>query len=182
MSSTEPRGLRIAIVGSHATGKSTLAAEVASRVADARVSDEPYWQLHEGGHVFADVPTVDDFELLFDAALAAIAEPSSTAVIFDRSPADYLAYLVALQPETLLVEYIASAETALKSLDLIVYVPIERPDRVEGAEHPRLRQRVDRTLREMLIDPGWGWATPVLEVRGTTSERAAQVIGWIDRG
>lgn len=181
MSFTERQRVRIAIVGSHATGKSTLVTEVANRLPGSRVIDEPYWQLHEAGHVFADVPTIDDFEIMFDMSVAALGEAASSSVIFDRSPVDYLAYLIALQPQTSLVEHIASAKAALESVDVMVYVPIERPDRIDGVEQARLRQRVDRRLREMLIDPGWGWVTPVLEVRGTTSERAAQVIGWIER-
>jgi hypothetical protein len=33
------------------------------------------------------------------------------------------------------------------TLDLFVYVPIERPDRCDGADAPRLRRRVDQILR-----------------------------------
>jgi hypothetical protein len=61
--------------------------------------------------------------------------------------------------------------------DLIVFVPIERPDRIEIGldENPRLRRRVDHELREILIHDSLGLALTVLEVTGSVVERAQQV-------
>lgn len=167
--------MRIAIVGSHATGKSTLVAELAQRDRSLVSVDEPYYELLAAGHVFGDAPTVDDFETLFDASVSTLSAQRDGRVVFDRSPADYLAYLVALEPSASHVDRVATAGAALETLDLIVYVPIEAPDRVAHAEHPRLRRRVDAILRGMLIEQSWGWSLPVIEVRGTPSERLRQI-------
>jgi hypothetical protein len=167
--------MRIAVVGSHATGKSTLVAELARRMPTVTPVDEPYHSLAAAGHVFSDPPTISDFEILFDASVADLSRPRAPAVVFDRSPADYLAYLVALQPQQPLAERVAAAAASLETLDLIVYVPVERPDRIAGAELPRLRRRVDAVLHDMFVSQGWGWRCPHVEVSGTPSERAAQV-------
>jgi hypothetical protein len=74
--------------------------------------------------------------------------------------------------------WVSSAQGVLRRLDLIVYVPVERPDRIEvpEIEGRRLRKRVDTTLREMLVDDAWGFGVPVLEVRGTPGERVRSVL------
>jgi predicted ATPase len=167
--------MRIAVAGSHATGKSTLVTELARRISELTPVEEPYYQLLAAGHAFGEPPTIDDFETLFDASVASIDQYDSPAVVFDRSPADYLAYLIALQPHTALVGHVAATRTALETLDLLVYVPIERPDRIADPERPRLRHRVDRVLRDMLVSQTWGWTIPCVEVRGTLSQRVNQV-------
>lgn len=167
--------MRIAVVGSHTTGKSTLVEALTRRTSELTAVEEPYYRLLADGHVFSDPPTIADFETLFDASIATLTAHQAPAVVFDRSPADYLAYLVALEPRTTFIDHVATAAAALETLDLVVYVPIERPDRVADAALPRLRRKVDAVLREMFVDQTWGWTFPSLEVRGTPSERAAQV-------
>jgi predicted ATPase len=171
---------RIAVSGSHATGKSTLVRGLTQRLPGAIGVDEPYYLLTDEGHTFSDPPSVDDFELLFERSVATLAAVQSEVVIFDRSPADYLAYLVALRPDVSLADYVRAAAEALARLDLVVYVPIETPDRIQMAEAPRLRRRVDAVLRDMLIGQTWGFDAPVLEVQGTPSERASQIVARLD--
>jgi hypothetical protein len=47
------------------------------------------------------------------------------------------------------------------TLDLLVFVPIERPDRMGVPDAPKLRRRVDRILHELLVDGGADVALPV---------------------
>lgn len=173
--------MRIAVSGSHGTGKSTLVRELAQRLSGFTALDEPYYLLADEGHAFGDPPTGDDFELLFDRSIALLSELSAEHVLFDRCPADYLAYLTALRPGAVMSDRVAETAAALTTLDLIVFVPIEIPDRTAGREAPRLRRRVDEILGAMLIDRGWGFDVPVLEVRGTVSERVEQVRAWQKR-
>jgi predicted ATPase len=88
--------MRIAISGSHATGKSTLILELARRFPELTAIDESSYLLAEQGHAFSDPPTIEDFELLFDHSIATLTAAHSESVIFDRTPADYLAYIAAL--------------------------------------------------------------------------------------
>jgi predicted ATPase len=167
--------MRIAISGSHATGKSTLVAELARRVAGLTVIDEPYYLLEEEGHAFATPPITEDFVALAERSIVLLTREHPGPVVFDRSPADYLAYLTARRDAESARDLTIAVDTALKTLDLVIFVPIEHPDRITGAEAPRLRRRVDEVLRAMLVDDAWAFDVPVLEVRGTVVDRAAQV-------
>lgn len=173
--------MRIAVSGSHATGKSTLVRELTAGAPDLIAVEEPYYLLAEEGYPFSDPPSVDDFELLIERSLAEMASARSGSVIFDRSPADYLAYLAALQPGVSMADHISSVAGALATLDLLVYVPIEHPDRIETTEAPRLRRRVDAILRDMLVTQAWGLTVPVVEVEGTPAERARQIVSLLNR-
>ena len=169
--------MRIAVSGSHATGKSSLISELARRISGLTTIDELYYALEAEGHAFEAPPSAADFELLLERSISLLAERHSGHVAFDRCPADYLAYLVARSRQAVSEDYVTAVAAALASLDLVVFVPIERPDRVDGAEAPRLRRRVDAILRETLVDGAWDFDVPVLVVRGTPGERADRVLG-----
>ena len=80
--------MRIAVSGSHATGKSTLIAELAQQLNDFEVLDEPYYVLEEEGHLFEHPPGADDFEVLFRRSVEMLRASESSRILFDRSPAD----------------------------------------------------------------------------------------------
>ncbi|HEY9225917.1 MAG TPA: AAA family ATPase [Gemmatimonadaceae bacterium] len=167
--------MRIAVSGSHATGKSTLVAELGHRLHGFTAIEEPYHLLEDDGYVFSNPPTADDFETLIDAAVAQLAKPQPVNVLFDRSPADYLAYLVAVSRDGVARERVDEVARSLATLDLVVFVPIESPDRIAVREASRLRRRVDAVLHEMFVDRAWLFDVSVLTVHGTTEQRAAQV-------
>lgn len=171
--------MRIAISGSHATGKSTLIGELAPLLPHYTVVEEPYYALADEGHAFAGQPSADDYELQLERSIDLITGVPATDVLFERSPIDYLAYLAALpgEGEDAAGHWFSRAAEAVARLDLIVFVPIEQPDRIEVGESEgrRLRKRVDAKLRELLVDDAWGLGAPVLEVRGTPPDRAWQV-------
>lgn len=170
--------MRIALAGAHATGKSTLAAELARVLPGHRVIEEPYHQLEAEGHVFAAPPALEDFELQLERALRCVGAERGEA-IFDRSPADYLAYLLAHRDRDRadVGRWLPDVRAAITALDLVVFVPIERPDRIAAPELGRLRRRVDAALRAGIVADEWGLGGRVLEVRGTPGERATQVLG-----
>ncbi len=65
---------------------------------------------------------------------------------------------------------------AVATLDLIVYVPVERPDRIAVQhEELQLRRKVDALLRDALIDDEWALGADVVVATGTLEERVAQV-------
>lgn len=171
--------MHIAISGAHATGKTTLLGELARQLPFVTATDEAYHLLVAEGHLFADPPGVDDYELMFHRAVAQLGGGQAGHRLFDRCPVDYLAYAAASRGHDAgrLRDMTGAAVATLGTIDLIVYVPIEAPDRIDGAmvTLPRLRRRVDGILREMLVDDGWGFGAPVLEVRGTLAERVERV-------
>lgn len=141
--------MRIAVSGSHATGKSTLVAELVRRRPDVTAFDEPYHNLGAAHRGLRPLP----------GRLPGI--PGGT------SPA-------AISPDRT-----GEAAVALQTLDLVIFVPLERPDRIDMAEAPRLRRRVDRILREMFVENAWGFDMPVVTVHGAPGERADQVVSFL---
>lgn len=172
--------MRIALAGAHATGKSTLAAELARALPGHRLIEEPYHQLEAEGHVFAAAPALDDFELQLERSLRNLAEERGPA-IFDRSPADHVAYLLAHRDggQAAAARWFPDVVAATTTLDLLVFVPIERPDRIAAPEAGRLRRRVDAALRAGLVAAEWGLRPTVLAVRGPPGARAAQVLAHL---
>jgi predicted ATPase len=178
--------MRIAISGAHATGKSTLIAELSRSLPHYVVADESYYALVAEGHAFSADPSPDDFERLLDRSCDALATDAMPDVLMDRCPADYLGYLIAtpVSSSDAVPRWFARTATAIATLDLVVFVPIERPDRisVSAAERPRLRRRVDLALREILVEDTWGLSPQVLEVSGTPADRARQVLARLEKG
>lgn len=177
-----PTSMRLALAGAHATGKSTLAAELARALPGHRVIEEPYYLLEAEGHVFAASPALEDFEVQLERSLQSVAEERG-GVIFDRSPADYLAYFLAYRDggRAAVVRWFPEVCAAIATLDLLVFVPIERPDRIAAPEAARLRRRVDTVLRAGVMADEWALDAPVLEVSGPADERVLQVLARLGR-
>ena len=93
--------MRVAISGAHATGKSTLAADLARQLPRHLVVDELYHTMVAEGYDFPAEPTAEDFEAMLQRSSASLHDMQSRDVIFDRCPVDYLAYLAALKSREL---------------------------------------------------------------------------------
>ena len=141
--------MRIAVSGSHHVGKSTLVDSVAEALPGYTTVEEPYYLLEEEGYESADPPSQEDFEAQFERSLEAI-EEGGRSVLFDRCPADVLAYLSTLDPELDIAPAMEQVREAMRTLDFVVFVPIE--DRVALPEHEDAdyRRAVNERLRELL--------------------------------
>jgi hypothetical protein len=169
--------MRIALSGTHAVGKSTLMADLHQELAGYGLVDEPYVELRDEGHIFADRPSVEDFLTQLERSIAQLTSDRAPDVLYDRCPADFLAYLTALKAQDSIREWITPTTHALSTLDLIVFVPIERPDRIaDAAGADRLRRNVDVVLREILLEDSYGFDRPVITVHGSATARVRQVV------
>jgi hypothetical protein len=174
--------LRIAFSGSHRVGKTTLLDEVASALPGHETLDEPYYLLEEQGYEHADDPSLEDFQAQLECSVVAL-EQCEQDVLFDRCPADVLAYLFthggvsAFDPD----EWLERTREAMQRLDLVVFVPIERPDRIPLPSHedPQYRRRVHRKLEQLLLDDVYDFGTEVLIVSGDLQTRCAQVLAGL---
>jgi predicted ATPase len=173
--------MRIAFSGAHRTGKSTLLEAVAERLPGHSTVDEPYWLLEEEGHEASDPPSAEDYVAQLRRSIALLAEAGSD-VLFDRCPADFIAYLRATDGEDEADQWIDAARAAMATLDLVVLVPIEAPDRIAVAvsEDRRLRRDVDELLQALLLDDGLGAAVTAVDVRGDVDRRARQVASAVN--
>jgi hypothetical protein len=145
--------------------------------------DEAYYHLLEEGYEFGPTPTIDDVESQLRRSIDLIEAVSDPNVVFERCPVDYLAYLTAFDVETETLGYwFQESRDALASLDAVIFVPIERPDRIViGTDDlPKLRHAVDVHLRNGLVEDYWGLDVIVHESYGSPANRVAQVLSWIN--
>lgn len=174
--------MRIAFSGSHRVGKSTLVERVAEALPRYVTVAEPYYLLEEEGYECAEPPSVEDFEAQLERSLAEL-DSREPNVLFDRCPADVFAYVLvhddadAFDAEA----WLDRARDAMRSLDLVVFVPIEERDRIalpsyEDEDH---RFAVHEKLEELLVDDALGIAAEVLVVRGDVRTRVEQVLARI---
>lgn len=183
--------MRIAVTGTHGSGKTTLIDDFVEARRDYEREQEPYWALAQQGVPFSDGPTIPDLEEQLAASVKMIAGRARDAdVIFDRSPLDFVAYLEVLaegagsewEPTGKLL---ASIERALSSLDLLVFLPLSKPDEVKiSIEHPRFRIHVDRRLKRIVQQDSLGLVggLTVLNLRGTPDERLRMLLRAVGEG
>ena len=174
--------MRIAISGTHFSGKSTLVDALSEALPQYTSVEEPYYLLQEEGYEFAELPTIEDFELQLERSIESLDEQTPD-VIFDRCPADILGYLLEHTDVDAfdLDAWLPRARTAINTLDLIVFLPIEVPDRIvlPLSQDAAYRQRVDEKLKEIILENSFGFDTDVLEVTGNPQLRIKQVMAYI---
>ena len=179
--------MRIAVTGTHGTGKTTLIEDFAALKPDYNPVPEPYFELLQRGHSFSDPPSIDDFSSQLDQNVRTILETNSDdKVLFDRCPFDLIAYLEVLS-EQVGEEWVPSGrllqriEVALQSLDLVVFLPIGSPDlTVRNAEMHQLRRAVDEQLKQILYEDSLGLiaeAPAILELSGSPQDRQQALAG-----
>lgn len=182
--------MRIAVTGTHGCGKTTLIDDFISVHGEYEGVPEPYWLLAQNGMPFADGPTTADLEEQLGQSCTLILEQvMGKDVIFDRCPFDFLAYLDVVSesegfewlPQGRLLGRIAKA---LATLDLVVFVPLRRPDEIAvPIEYPQLRTKVDRRLRTMLRQDDLGLLDEgrprIVEISGSRMQRLACIASML---
>jgi predicted ATPase len=178
--------MRIAISGSHRTGKSTLVAELAVLMPTYTAVDEPYHLMEEDGHEFSQPPSIDDFEAQLERSIDEMGEAGGE-VLFDRCPLDLLAYIAVHDDAESFdfQDWLPKVRDAVDTLDLVVFVPIEEHDRIvfsTSDDDARMRAAVDEKLRELLVDDPYEFGVQVVEVGGDLESRARAVLRALRRG
>jgi predicted ATPase len=170
--------MRIAFSGTHRSGKSTLLDEVAGLLPHYDTVEEPYYLLEEDGYETAEMPSLEDFEAQLERSILSLQE-AGTNVLFDRGPADVLAYLLAHDDAAGFDAdgWLERVVKAMRTLDLVIYVPVESPDRiaVPAHDHRDLRMAVHDTLEDLLLEDRYGFEVAVLRVHGDLQNRTQQV-------
>jgi hypothetical protein len=146
--------VRIAVSGTHSTGKSTLVAALGERLPDHTIVAEPYEVLVERGYEFAHPPNVEDFVVQLKQSLLSLRRRSPNR-IFDRCPLDFVGYIAASPGAERfdLEAWRGPIARAMQSLDLVVVVhadPVHDP--AIAVEDPVWRLAVDDALRDIVDD------------------------------
>ena len=173
--------MRIAISGTHFSGKTTLIANFLKQFPNFTSVEEPYILLEEQGYAFSNPPSVEDFERQLEFSVRSIMG-SRNNTVFDRCPIDFLAYALAVG-EVDMERWVQKMESAIQLLDLIVFLPIENRIPVPDSEDLKLREKVDENLQEMLLNDSLGILNDVevLEVKGSKDKRMRMVKAELDR-
>lgn len=174
--------MRIAVSGSHETGKTTLAEALAATIPNYTLVPEPYYELAGEGEPFAEMPDLDTFEQLLAVSIRTTAVCNDNCIL-DRCPYDMLAYLTAhVEADRFdLKRWLSSMQAAMQRLDLIVFVPIEVPDRIVTDDHRQLRNRVDEELRRLVMDDYLSFGIPAIEVMGSPAQRLQTALDHISQ-
>jgi hypothetical protein len=95
-------------------------------------------------------------------------------VLFDRCPADFLAY-ISVHEDADLFDFDAwfpRVRAAVQTLDLIVFLPIEARNRIvlSPSDRDDTRAIVDEQLREILLEDPFELAVEILEVEAILKE------------
>jgi hypothetical protein len=177
--------MRIAITGTHGSGKTTLIDDFIAAYPGYEHEQEPYWALAQQGTPFADGVTSADLEEQLELSCTMIlASAASHDIVYDRCPLDFIAYLEVVGAQegfewTPSGKLLGRIEKALATLSLVVFLPLSRPDEINVTiEFPRLRSKVDARLKAIIRDDELGLlegGPDIVELRGTRSERLARL-------
>jgi len=168
--------VRIAVSGTHCTGKSTLIEEFLQAHPDFVHEPEPYTVLvEEFGEEFSGEPCVEDFYRQLQFNIDRLEQrPSEARVIYERCPIDFLAYIDVLDSQAAQAST-ALVSNAIQNLNMTVYLPLDPTIDVPDDEFPRLRESVDRRLSAIFREDEFGIISScgvlVVEATGTTKQR-----------
>lgn len=168
--------MRIAVSGTHCTGKSTLIEEFLQAHPDFVHEPEPYTVLvEEFGEEFSEEPCVEDFYRQLQFNIDRLEQRAHEArVIYERCPIDFLAYIDVLDSQAALAS-VGFVTDAIRNLDLILYLPIDPTLDVPHDEYPKLRESVDRRLSAILNKDEFEIISSsdvvVIEATGSTKQR-----------
>lgn len=138
------RAVRIALAGTHCTGKSTLAEDFVAAHSEYVHEPEPYEWLVEW---YGEAP---DFERQLEFSVERLRgyAPGSN-VIAERSPLDFLAYMRAAG-----VRGLAAAEElaarGMEHVDLLVVLPLDGSIAAPEDEEPELREAMNDHLLDLV--------------------------------
>jgi len=176
--------MRIGVSGPHGTGKTTLVEELCAKLPGHVPADEPYVQLEEAGYDVGFPPSLADYRAQLRLSVSMLSS-SGACVVFDRTPVDFLAYLMAQGADLEEEADPVALRSALARLDLLVITPVtvETERFLPRAELPELRQAVNDTLLDLVYrDPLHAWAeVPVTELCGPLDQRPAAVLAALPR-
>ena len=175
--------VRIAVSGTHITGKSSLVEALGERLPHHTIVAEPYEILAEWGHEFAHPPDVDDFVVQLKQSLLSLRRRSPNR-IFDRCPMDFVGYIAASPGADRfdLEAWRGPISRAMQSLDLMVAVHADPAhDPAIATEDVAFRLAVDDALRDIVDgdDLGLCDGVEILILDGPWDRRVETVLAHI---
>jgi AAA domain-containing protein len=181
--------VRIAVSGTHCSGKTTLVEDFLQRHPEYVHEPEPYeWLVEQGAAFSADLTAADVWQQLEISVERLSAHAPGSNVVAERSPIDFLAYLEALRnlgredTSRMLDAARELASRGMQHVDLLVVLP--RNDEIEAPEDEdaELREAMNSWLLETL-DNHLGriaGAVRLTEIAGSRARRLAALEAAIE--
>lgn len=176
--------MRIAVSGTHVTGKSTLVEALGARLPDHTMVPEPYELLADRGYEFEYPPSVEDFVAQLRQSIVVLRRTAPN-LILDRCPLDFLGYIFAsagagrfdVEP------WREPIRAAMARLDLVVAIHVDpEHDPVMHIEDSAFRFAVDGLLRDIVDGDSFDLCegVEILAVDGPWDRRAATVLAHVN--
>lgn len=147
--------MRIAVAGTHCSGKSTLIADFLAAHAEFAHEPEPYEWTGDA-----------DFHRQLDVSVERLSRYGpGTRVIAERSPLDFVAYLLA-EGEAV-EEAMELAREGMAHVDLLVVLPLDGSIDCPADEDLELREAMNERLLELVDDAG----VRIVELHGSREAR-----------
>ena len=173
--------MRIVVSGTHGSGKSTLIGDFAALHREFAVLADPF-ELMDAA---AEEPDAGTFFAQLQSSAARLLElAEGEAVLAERGPLDFLAYLDALdsldrptRAPGLVRRGASITAEAMARVDLLVLLPLTASAGIElpDDEDLELRDSMDDALLELADDPDLVGAAVVVEIVGDRESRVAQL-------
>lgn len=177
--------MRIVVSGTHASGKSTLIADVAAALPSYTVLPDPFELLDER----FDQPGPAMFLQQLRVAADRLLDDPPSDVIAERGPLDFVAYLRALDDlgrgaasDDALDRARVLTERAMHRVDLLVILPLTERDGIRAGddEDLELREATDAALLDLVDEAELiPRTTRVIEITGDRATRAAALLAVI---
>lgn len=182
--------MRIAISGTHAIGKSTLAEDFVENHPEFVLEAEPYYVLQEQfGIDFAEEPAPESFMTQLEYSLERTnAYERKDNVIFDRCPIDYIAYLMYVSKRNFgkaaldhLSHLLRQVAKSIERLELIVFLPIVAHQEItlRSDDDKNFRIAVDHYFKQIYREDIYGLFSgqqpQVVELWGNRQNRLARL-------
>ena len=182
--------VRIAVSGTHCSGKSTLIEDFLAAHADFVHEPEPYeWLVDFYGESMSAEPEAYDFYRQLEISTERLCGyPPGSRMIAERSPIDFLAYLRAWtdlrrsgDASDLMETSLELVRAGMQHVDLLVVLPLDDSDRIVVPEDEdlELRSAMDDQLLELIHSDELAPLIPghlrIVEARGARDTRLAAI-------
>ena len=180
--------MRIAVSGTHCSGKTTLVEDFMERHPEYAHEPEPYELAEARGASFSAELTAADVwqQLEISVERLSVYGPASN-VIVERSPIDFLAYLEALHAlrredtSSMLDSARELIRRGMKHVDLLVVLPMSDDIEAPEDEDPKLRSAMNRGLLE-IVEVDLPQTLRCIEIAGTPRQRLAALESEVRAG
>lgn len=171
--------MRIVVSGTHGSGKSTLIADFVARHAEYLALGDPFEYL-DLDDPSGEASFAAQLRLTASRVRETAGEP---AVISERGPLDFVAYLTALEQlgrsdGELIARATTIADASLTDVDLVVILPLDghHPIRVPVDEDPALREAMDAALLDLADEREDSGGTRFLTLGGDPASRLRDLL------